>query len=466
VTSQTTLVTAVGVPPTEQNIQYRIYRNQALTGTVLVSYEATRSDLNDQLIAITDDDSIESLVGPVDPGNPAGFAVDKCRLNAGEAQVYFTGVNADTVAEHTRALEFLESEDAYSLVPLSQDPAVLQLYEPHVDTMSLPENKQERVAFLNRELVLRETKIGEADARTGTFTNASNEKEFDDDVGDLGFDFNNFVSPGDFVIVDDGGTIREFLVQQILSATKLLINEPGSVNWPGAVNIASGSYTVLSETKTKTEQAEFIGDYAQSFDNRRIVLVWPDEVEVSFNSALQLVPGYHLAAAVAGLVAGQRPQQPLTNLSVSGFTGLRNSNRYFNESQLKLLSADGVFIVEQAVESAAPFIRQQRTTDLSSILKNELSVVKTVDFISKLFRQELDPYTGKYNITPELLDTIKVVIDGLFTRLRETSDIGPVILSGALISIEQDEAQLDTINIVVDIEVPVPANFIRVRIQV
>ena len=110
--------------------------------------------------------------------------------------------------------------------------------------------------------------------------------------------------------------------------------------------------------------------------------------------------------------------------------------------------------------------RQQRTTDITSILKNELSVVKTVDFVSQLFRQELDPYTGRYNITPELLETLKIVIDGLFSRLRQSSDIGPVILSGQLISIEQDEVELDTINVLVDIEVPVPANFIRVRIQV
>ena len=178
------------------------------------------------------------------------------------------------------------------------------------------------------------------------------------------------------------------------------------------------------------------------------------------------MPGYHLSAAAAGLVAGQRPQQPLTNLNLAGFTGLRNSNRYFNESQLKILSANGIFVIEQATESAAPYIRQQRTTDITSVLKNELSVVKTVDFVSQLFRQELDPYTGKYNITPQLLETLKVVIDGLFTRLRQSSDIGPVILSGQLISIEQDEVQLDQINVIVDIEVPVPANFIRVRIQV
>jgi len=466
VTSQNVLVTSYGGAVIEGNIQYDIVEVRKAWGTLLISYEATRSDLNDQLITITDDDSIASLVGPIDPRNELGFAVDKCRLNAGESKVYVCAVDADTVAEHTRALEFLESEDGYCLVPLSQDTAVLQLYEPHVVTSSLPENKRERIALLNRELLLRETKISTSDAHTGAFTNSLGEKEFDDTTGVVGFDYADYVVPGDFVIYDDGGVIRELLIQQILSPTKLLINEPGSVNWPGLVNLVSAGYTALSGVMSKTEQAEFIGAYAQSFAERRIVLIWPDEVEVSFNDTLILVPGYFFSAGVAGLVAGQKPQQPLTNLSVAGFTGLRHSNRYFNETQLKILSANGVFIGEQVVETASPYIRQQRTTDISSILKNELSVVKTVDFVSKLFRQELDPYTGKYNITPELIDTVKVVIEGLFSRLKQQTNIGPVILSGRLISVTQDDVALDTLNVVVDIEVPVPANFIRVRIQV
>ena len=113
VTSQNVLVTSYGGAVIEGNIQYDIVEVRKAWGTLLISYEATRSDLNDQLITITDDDSIVSLVGPIDPRNELGFAVDKCRLNAGESKVYACAVDADTVAEHTRALEFLESEDGY-----------------------------------------------------------------------------------------------------------------------------------------------------------------------------------------------------------------------------------------------------------------------------------------------------------------------------------------------------------------
>lgn len=463
VTSQTVLVTSYAGPALfEDNIGYDIVETRKAFGTVLVSYEAVRSDLNDTLVFITDDDSIEDLVGKIDPRNPAGFAVDKARLNAGESQIYFTGISADTVAEHTRALEFMEVEPGYGLVPLTQDTAVHQLYEAHVDTTSLPENKLERVVYLNRALLLRETKIATSDARTGSFVNGTG--IFTDTAGG-GFDFNDYVVTGDFIIYDDGGTIRELLIQQILSATTVLINVAGSVNHPGA-NLPAAAYTALSATKSKTEQAQFLGAYAQSFANRRVVHVWPDEVEVSFDGALQLVPGYFLAAAVAGLKSGQLPQQPLTNLSIAGFTGLRHSNRYFNESQLKILSANGVFVVEQAVETAAPYIRQQRTTDVSEIKKTELSVTTTIDFVAQLFRQELDPYIGRYNITPELLDTLKIVVDGLFRRLTGTTSSGPTVLSARLISIEQDPVEIDTINIVIEVEAPIPANFIKVRIQV
>ena len=86
--------------------------------------------------------------------------------------------------------------------------------------------------------------------------------------------------------------------------------------------------------------------------------------------------------------------------------------------------------------------------------------------MAKFLRQELDPYTGKYNITPEYLEMLKVVINGLTARLKETTSVGPVILEGTLESIEQNEVELDNVDIVYIIEAPVPANFLRVKLQV
>lgn len=473
VTSQNAIVLdGVAFTVSENNISYKIERTEKAWGTVLVTYEATRRDLDGVLVTILDDDSVEASVGPDNPRNPAGYAVGKARLNANDRKVLFTGVHADTVEEYTRAYEFLESKEIYHKIPLTQEVAILALSPPHVDATSDEASKHERVAWLNRELVVRETKINEAQARTGNFLNASNEQIFTDDAGGA-FAFADYVSPGDSIIYDNGGTVVELLIQTVgpdvgipLTEDQVLINEPGSVNHPGLVNLASDDYTVLSDAKSKTEQAQYLAAYASAFQNRRIVVTWPDVVEVSFNGALQQVPGYFLSAASAGLKSGQKPQQPLTNLAVAGFTKLYNSDSYFNESQLRILDAGGVMVHQQPVEDGPIVVRRQRTTDTTDLRKTELSIVNILDFVAKYMRQELDPYTGKYNITPEYLEMLRVVINGLTARLKETTEVGPVIIEGTLISIEQNAVELDTVDIVYQIEAPVPANYLRVRLQV
>ncbi|HUW13826.1 MAG TPA: hypothetical protein VM537_29150, partial [Anaerolineae bacterium] len=251
----------------------------------------------------------------------------------------------------------------------------------------------------------------------------------------------------------------------VLTEDQVLINAPGSVNYPIA-NLASVAYTALGDTMSKTEQAQYLAAYASAFENRRIIVTWPDQVEVSFGGSLQIVPGYFLSAASAGLKSGQKPQQPLTNLAVAGFTRVFNSDNYFNEDQLKLLDAGGIMVHEQPVTDGPIVVRRQRTTDTTDIKKTELSIVNIVDFVAKFLRQELDPYTGKYNITPQYLEMLKVVINGLTARLKETTTVGPVIIEGTLISIEQNAVETDTVDIVYQIEAPVPANFLRVRLQV
>lgn len=464
VTSQTAIVTSFAGPfVTESNIQYSITRTEKLYGTVLVSYHAIRSDLNDELVTISTDSEIEDELGPIHPDNEGAFAMSKARLNAGTQQVMFTGVNADTVAEHTRALEFLESKEVYGIVPLSQDTSVLQLYQAHVDAMSTAQNKRERVAWLNRELVVREERIALTAGRTGTFTFAT--AKFTDSVGTFNFS-NNGVVPGDFVIIDDSGTIRELLVQTVgPTVNEVTINVPGSVNYP-AGNLVAVAYQILGPTKTKSEQASYLAAYSSAFANRRIRVVWPDIALADVDGVSTEVPGYHLSAASAGLRSGQRPQQPLTNLSLAGFDGLVHSNKYFSETQLQTLSAGGMFIIEQPINGAPLNIRQQRTTDTSSVKKNEDSVVAIVDHVSKYIRQELLPYIGRYNITPEYIEMIKVVINGLFERLKQSTSSGPEILSGRLLSIVQNAVDLDHLDVVLEIEAPIPANFIRVTLRV
>lgn len=474
VLSQTSVEFTLALTGTEENIQYNVTRTEVPDGTLLVDYDAVRSDLNDELVTVETSDEIEEQLGTISPDNPLAFGVYMASLNT-DTTVSATGIDEDTSPEHTRALEFLESKEVYTIIPLTQEEDYFSLYEAHVDQTSDPEAKHERIVVINRELVVQEERIPESAGRTGwLFYDAGGGTpvwEWREDAGDFTSDG---ILPGDFVYFLDGATSVILLVQGVINATRLLINQPGS-SYGGAALPAAGigdvgnqkAYSVLSETKSKTEQAEYLAAYAQAFSNRRVVMFWPDQIEINYTGTPEFVPGYFGSAALGGQIAGELPQQPHTNLSLAGITALQHSNKYFSETQLRTMSAGGIFIVVQDVDGAPVRIRQQRTTDVSSILKNELSVVKITDYVSKILRQELQPYIGKYNITEQYLQTLRTVIAGLTERFKEpTRGDSPTIIDGQLISIAQSTTSLDTVEIVYRIEAPVPANFITITLQV
>jgi hypothetical protein len=418
--------------------------------------------LNDDLVTITSDADIEERLGPIDPGNPLAFAVSLAAANTSR-EILATGVSEDTTLEHQRALAFLESKEVYAMVPLTQDTTIHGLYQAHVNQQSAPGEKKERRVYINRSLVVREELIGEEDARQGGLADPVSARQWVDDTPGT-IDFTDFVSPGDFIIYDDG-TVHELLVQTV-TAGALTVNPSGSVNYPGGPVPPGTAYTVVSEAKDKTEQAQFIADYSTGFSDQRVFNVWPDVVGVPVGETVQNLPGYYLAAGIAGLVGEERPQQPLTNLRLAGYASLENSNLYFSESQLRIMSAAGTFIIVQDSSGAPLRIRQQRSTDTTSLFTNEDSILRTVDYVAKFLRNELEPYIGKYNITPAYLDTLKIVLEGLYARLQEQTEVGPTILAGQTIELAQSESELDHVDITVRIEVGIPANFIDVLLQV
>jgi len=178
--------------------------------------------------------------------------------------------------------------------------------------------------------------------------------------------------------------------------------------------------------------------------------------------ALIPVPGYYLAAGIAGQVSGQYPEQGFTNLALAGdYSELKYSGDFFSEAQLNILAGGGNWIMWQTNVSSPIVTRHQQSTDVSSIELKELSITKTLDYVAKFVRTGLIPYIGKYNITEAFLKMIRTILSGLGTFLRREGRINDL----KVVKVEQDSVSKDTILVTLTVLVKYPVNYIRIILQ-
>lgn len=207
--------------------------------------------------------------------------------------------------------------------------------------------------------------------------------------------------------------------------------------------------------------ADALGTIATAFANRRLLYVQPDSVATTAISGQEdIIPGYYLAAAIAGMTGEQPPQQGFTNFPIAGFTRLINSNETYSDTQMNVAAGGGVYWTVQDAPGAAVISRHQLTTDVSSIEVREFSITKVVDFTAKFLRSGLKRFIGRFNITPEFLDQLATITQGLLSSLTSRG-----ILNGAeLRRLAVDENAPDTIIVEIVLDVPFPANFIRITL--
>jgi len=254
-------------------------------------------------------------------------------------------------------------------------------------------------------------------------------------------------------------------IASISSESSLVLVADATAGFGGT--LGSVEYRITKDLSL-TEQATLLAGYATSLGTRRLVSSWPDVLAVSVNSLATKVPGYFAGAVLAGMTAGLPSQAGFTNLTMTGFVGRENSDDRFSDAQLDVIAGGGNMILTQSVPDAALGVRHQLTTDLSTIQFQEFSVTKNVDLIARFFRGVYRPFLGIYNITDGLMDLLKTRGEGAlaFLRSQRVARLGPPILTGEMTRIETSETQPDTVEIDIEISVPLPLNNIKLTLLV
>ena len=199
---------------------------------------------------------------------------------------------------------------------------------------------------------------------------------------------------------------------------------------------------------------------------RRVHTVFPPTYTSGTDTGL---PGYYLAAGLAGLRSGSVPHQSLTRTALNGPSATPLTTTTYSESDLNNLAQAGVWIITQAPSGGACYTRHQLTSDGSSLNYREDSVVANVDSISFGLQDVLAPFVGVYNISAGVLLQIRAVIDGeLNYRLTNTytARAGNQLLGYKILSLNQNATYQDKLDVVIQLQVPYPMNYINVTLSI
>ena len=449
-----------------------------ISANIEITYRSLLSDYADTIYSIDDIGNVVSQLGEISVDNPLAQAVYMAMLNCGDKSVYFMGTPTDDLAGYLEVLDRAELNTVvYALAPATQDPAVIQAVKAHCLSMSVPDERKWRIAFVGTALP----------SVNGLYTIETNPLE-EDYTATVGADPLN---PTEYTILTMGGspkfidnvragdkvrlnfatdawgdaTYDEYVVAQVTTnATLRLVSGP-----PTTVPVAIK--TEIWHPYSVAEMADAVAAVSSSFSSMRVYHVFPS---MGYNGTTPM-PSQYMAAGLAALATSVRPQQGLTNIEFNGVTDLPMVYRTFTKDQLNKMAEYGTLILMQNAPGGRIYIRHQVSTAAlqGNLNKTELSMVKNLDNISYYYADLLSPYIGIYNVTPNLILSLKTEIDkgllvlGSFTGFGL---LGPqVILSNGntkIVSIAQHPQLRDHVICVINVELPAPFNVMELHIVI
>lgn len=465
---------------------------------ILLSYMASRVSKDGTLLELSERSDLEAIAGEITgwynkigPWTPLLFGMSVAQTAAGGNIVAGIATRSDNLSD---VLDELTKHELYSLVPMFPDVSLISTIKGHVDTESLPENGHERVLYFSTEtresLPVYPDNLD--DAAGVAFLDAANDVLIDwgYDTGDENGDLNpTDPKGGDFVEILGK---RIPVVSATLNGTQMTYHLNGAATaFPTSEPSASIPTAPVSPTPPapyasathlvyyrvvrdlqRTEMVDLADDVREAFEDRRQALMLPDIVEYNYDidfteeadaEAFDL-PGFVRSAHVAGLRTVILANQGLTNFTLTGFTGLRHSNKFFTRSEIDLLIANGIDLA--VVDGLAVRSLRQLNTDASTLTRAEQSITTTVDFGTKTLRDVLKGFIGVYNRTPRFHEILRLMVQGVEKALQNlTSDrTGSVVQRIDIVEIKDSEIFKDRVEMTLRFVVFSPVNVIDVTI--
>jgi len=404
---------------------------------VRVGFLAKRTDLNNNYQKVIEAQDIIDYVGQPVPWNPLAYGASLAMSNGGVSTNILgvdpgTGGDSSSFSNAVTALE--NKEKVYAIAPLTRVGSEADKFATHCNAMSVPAEGKERIALVSKRVdyspeettPATNSEKQEVAQAIQNVSAASGEKRFFSIHPDAGYvETRAHVS-----------TLSDSFIQAVFGSTfslkpKFVTNvTAGSTKFRAFSEITSSAITTL-----KANDIDFVTVY------------YP-------------VPGYYFGAALVGAVAGKRPEEPLTNSGINGFSMLYKSNDHFNKSQLNTIAEGGTWILEERGVGAI-INRHQLSTNATTIQTRELSITTQIDYASKYIRDLVSPLIGKFVISDGFLKQLRAAI---VSAGNELVDLGYVRAVDVL-NVYQDEVQPDTIKVDLAITPLYPVNYIKITLE-
>ena len=454
---------------------------------VYVEYRELLTDAADTLHTIRRTTDVETELGEATPDNPLALGVEKALQNSGDRVVYYMATRGTTKADFNEVLRAAgKTNKVYALVPLTRDSEIIKAVVSHIEEMSTGSKKRWRIAFVATDVPEENVMLTKAASTTGdgyfarvsaatagakagkacVVTIVETKGSTDPNTTTK---CATTVKAGDMLrIYSAAGTdYSEYKIARAASNTVLELDTTGAL--PEVTPNGPASRIEIVHNLTHAEQASAIAAASRYFMNRRVYNVFPNFAK----SGEYTVGGEILAAAAAGVMSSVLPQQPITNVELIGIDDVPLVYEGFSRDELDEIAEGGTFIIMQDLPGDRVYIRHQLSTEYGSnnLLKAELSITKNLDSIAYYYAELFEPYVGKYNITPDLLELLSVEAEGGLAELKSSTSaglIGPQVLPEGteIVSIKQSETNQDHVNMHLRLNLPRPFNVLDLNLEV
>lgn len=449
-------------------------------GSIYLQYRAFQA-LVREVGSVNTMSDITTQLGTITPDNPLAYGVYKAWSNANGATVHYIPTVSQTLNGERGFADALAlakgNRNCYGLVPLTNSSEIWAAFVGHVNDESAPTAGRFRVLWIAPEIESH-NKILDVDSNgvklfavTPTAVAGTTGRYYVDVVNSSGGavapKFTETVQVGDYLrskfrLTSDGKTTYvEYKIVGIVDNDTLVIS---ASTLPDLNNEAVEIYRDLSSNALANRYVQVAG----GFSSERVFAVVPDRGVNGLRVDGSPVKNWYVACAFAGLRSGSRPQQPLSNVALTGFDGVNITPPQFNEADLDVLRDGGVWVVRNT-DTGEIYSERQLSTSTIDIYRKEQSVTCNVDSISFSTSDALRQLVGRVNITPDTIALVRADLIGVLNSLSKTAGavtVGPQLLSYEIGSIEVPATAKDTLTVKVTVTLPVPMNIIDITLVI